>query len=81
MSDQNFPKNAYRELVSVAHDLSTSDNPVERMLAVMALTLDPGEGISRTAESILEDLKQDKDPDVNQLANYIASITQLMPRK
>lgn len=47
----------------------------------MALTLDPGEGISRTAEKILEDLKKDKDMNVQQLANYIASITQLMPRK
>ena len=78
---QEFPHKACRELVGVAHDLYISGNPVDRMLAVMALTLDPGEGISRTAESILEDLKQDKDPDLNQLANYIASITQLMPRK
>lgn len=78
---QEFPHKAYHELVKIASELYVSDNPINRMLAVMALTLDPGEGISRTAEKILEDLKKDKDMNVQQLANYIASITQLMPHK
>ncbi|WP_413503903.1 hypothetical protein [Serratia grimesii] len=74
------PSDCYRESIIKAVELSQSSNRADKLVAIIALSFNPGGGVSRTAEANISRLTNDADAGVAEFARYVLSNTLMMPK-